>query len=69
MKQTICDLCGHLVEDKEKTANMILTAETGTMFFDLLNSTISRDSYDICPKCYKEIMTKINNVRKFGPKE
>ena len=66
MKQIVCDLCGHLVEDKEKTANMILTA-AGTKFFDLLNPTVS--SYDICPKCHKEIITRINNVRKFGSKE
>ena len=60
MRYINCDLCGKVVIKPKK----LMIMDEGN-FFRALQIT----EYDICSDCTKEIYKKINNVKKFGPKE
>lgn len=60
MKYISCDLCGK-VTDKAKRLMMM---DEGNLF-----RGVELVGYDICPDCVKELNKRINDVKKFGPKE
>lgn len=60
MKYISCDLCGKAIIKPKK----LMLMDEGNFFRGL-----ELTEYDICPDCAKEIIEKVNNVKKFGPKE